>query len=74
MLKISQNWGKIANYPPNAEQKFAPVTQMMRSYYPPPTYTLEVIYYEDRLGEKSNSKRAPFVIGRSLETRTQTKH
>ena len=23
MLKIGQNWGKIANYPPNAQQRFA---------------------------------------------------
>ena len=22
MLKIGQNWGKIANYPPNAQQRF----------------------------------------------------
>ena len=25
MLKIGKNWGKIANYPPNAQQKFAPL-------------------------------------------------
>ena len=25
MLKIGQNWGKIANYPPNAQQRFAPL-------------------------------------------------
>ena len=26
MLKIGQNWGKIANYlPPHAQQKFAPL-------------------------------------------------
>ena len=25
MLKIGQNWGKIANCPPNAQQKFAPL-------------------------------------------------
>ena len=25
MLKIGQNWGKIANYPPNAQQQFAPL-------------------------------------------------
>ena len=24
MLKIRQNWGKIANYPPNAQQRSAP--------------------------------------------------
>ena len=24
MLKTVQNWAKIANYPPNAQQKFAP--------------------------------------------------
>ena len=23
MLKIGQNWGKIVNYPPNAQQRFA---------------------------------------------------
>ena len=25
MLKIGQNWAKIANYPPNAQQRFAPL-------------------------------------------------
>ena len=25
MLKIGQNSGKIANYPPNAQQRFAPL-------------------------------------------------
>ena len=25
MLKIGQNWGKIANYAPNAQQRFAPL-------------------------------------------------
>ena len=24
-LKIGQNWGKIANYPPNAQQRLAPL-------------------------------------------------
>ena len=26
MLKIGQNWGKIANYPPNAQQRSAPLS------------------------------------------------
>ena len=25
MLKIGQNWGKISNYPPNAQQRLAPL-------------------------------------------------
>ena len=25
MLKMGQNWGKIANYPPNAQHKSAPL-------------------------------------------------
>ena len=25
MLKTRQNWGKIANYPPNAQQRSAPL-------------------------------------------------
>ena len=25
MLKLEQNWGKIANYPPNAQQRSAPL-------------------------------------------------
>ena len=25
MLKIGQNWGKTANYPPNAQHKLAPL-------------------------------------------------
>ena len=25
MLKIGKNWGKIANYPPNAQHKLAPL-------------------------------------------------
>ena len=25
MLKKGQNWGKIANYSPNAQQRFAPL-------------------------------------------------
>ena len=28
MLKIGQNWGKIANYPPNAQQRSAPLDVM----------------------------------------------
>ena len=29
MLKIGQNWGKIANYfPPNAQQRFAPLAHL----------------------------------------------
>ena len=27
MLKIGQNWGKIANYPPNAQHRFAPLSR-----------------------------------------------
>ena len=27
MLKIGQNWGKTANYPPNAQQRSAPLVQ-----------------------------------------------
>ena len=34
MLKIGQNWGKITNFPPNAQQRFAPL-----GYSPPPGYT-----------------------------------
>ena len=30
MLKIGRNWGKSANYPPNAQQRFAPL-----GYSPP---------------------------------------
>ena len=26
MLKIGQNWGKIENYPPNAQQRSAPLS------------------------------------------------
>ena len=33
MLKIGQNWGKIANYHPNAQQRFVPLG------YSPPGYT-----------------------------------
>ena len=33
MLKIGQNWGKITNFPPNAQQRFAPL-----GYSPPPGY------------------------------------
>ena len=38
MLKIGQNWGKIANYPPNAQQKFAPL-----GYTPPPPRPLNTL-------------------------------
>ena len=31
MLKIGQNWGKIANYPPNVRQRSAPLT--LTQYY-----------------------------------------
>ena len=27
MFKIGQNWGKIANYPPNAQQRSAPLLE-----------------------------------------------
>ena len=30
MLKLGQNWGKIANYPPNGQQRFAPLITMTR--------------------------------------------
>ena len=37
MLKIGQNWGKIANYPPNAQQRSAPLDVLLyntfRKYY-----------------------------------------
>ena len=29
MLKIKQNWGKIANYPPNAQQRSVPLLKMV---------------------------------------------
>ena len=32
MLKIGQNWGKIANYPPNAQQRSAPLRTMHVMY------------------------------------------
>ena len=28
MLKIGQYWAKIANYPPNAQQRFAPLPRI----------------------------------------------
>ena len=30
MLKIGQNWGKIANYPPNAQQRLAPLNPLTK--------------------------------------------
>ena len=30
MLKIGKNWGKIANYPPNAQQRSAPLVATVR--------------------------------------------
>ena len=38
MLKIGQNWGKIANYPPNALQRSAPL--IAKQMGPPTYYTL----------------------------------
>ena len=32
MLKIGQNWGKIANYPPNAQQRSAPLILPTRKH------------------------------------------
>ena len=31
MLKIGQNWGKIANYTPNAQQRLAPLETQIRN-------------------------------------------
>ena len=37
-LEIAQNWGKIANYPPNAQQRWAPlVTQRPKPFLVKPT-------------------------------------
>ena len=30
MLKIGQNWGKIANYRPNAQQRLAPLVGLLQ--------------------------------------------
>ena len=38
MLKIGQNWGKIANYPRNAQQRSAPL--IAKQMGPPTRYTL----------------------------------
>ena len=32
MLKIEQNWGKIANYPIDAQQRFGPLFLDIRNY------------------------------------------
>ena len=33
MLKIRKNWGNIANYPPNAQQRFAPlITSLLERF------------------------------------------
>ena len=31
MLKIGQNWGKIANYPPNAQQRLGALENQTRT-------------------------------------------
>ena len=41
MLKIGQNWGKIANYPPNAQQRLEPL--IAKQVGPPTRYTLRRI-------------------------------
>ena len=33
MLKIGQNWGKITNYTPNAQQRSAPLTGILLAFY-----------------------------------------
>ena len=37
MLEIGQNWGKIANYPPNAQQRSAPL--IVKQMGPPTRFT-----------------------------------
>ena len=32
MLKKGQNWGKIANYPPNTQQRFAPLSEVVNVF------------------------------------------
>ena len=44
MLKIGQNWGKIANYPPNAQQRSAPLPvgqEILNDYLPEKISTCE---------------------------------
>ena len=40
MLKIGQNWGKIANYSPNAQQRFAPLIPEYTKLLVPPHFGL----------------------------------
>ena len=41
MLKIGQNWGKIANYPPNAQQRSAPL------------FTVVILRYSGKMVKRS---------------------
>ena len=41
MFKIERNWGKIANYPPNAQQRLAPLSAGMAVGYAMPQFLLK---------------------------------
>ena len=43
MLKIGQNWGKIANYPPNAQQRLAPLSQTINKFTQLDAYPLPLM-------------------------------
>ena len=55
MSKIGQNWGKIANYPPNAQQRYAPlhITVLNNQYLQ--RYTMVWRFCSNRLKRRSAS-------------------
>ena len=66
MLKIGQNWGKIANYPPNAQQRSAPLLMYLNLRQ---HAFFQVIYILIKLQlccYKGNALHAYFVIWRML--------
>ena len=56
MLKIGQNWGKIANYPPNAQQKSALLH---------PNLSYELVVFVAHIYPPVTGQRQMQTIGRS---------
>ena len=63
MLKIGQNWGKIANYPPNAQQRSAPL-HLMQYYIHIKACILQLHIHISQAEESSARKKK--VCGKQL--------
>ena len=72
MLEVGQNWSKIANYPPNAQHKSAPLTAVIKLWETKITHTTLIMQTISRLFRYY--KIQPYTVDDSFVIFNSTEH